>query len=131
MGDLRAALSKEEIAKIQNNGTAVYTDNDGNRMEKVVNSDGSIGFKGKLTKDILDTKDKDGVMTFNGKHYVIPTGTFSKLDFDALKDQSVFYEVKKDSNGKWVGKTWGELKNDGKNVGAWLQTSLVYENGKW
>ena len=137
VGDLRAAEpTPEEIAKIQNNGTAVYTDNDGNRMEKVVNSDGSIGFKGKLTKDILDTKDKDGVMTFNGKYYVIPTGTFSKLDFDALKDQSVFYEVKKDSNGKWVGKTWGELKDDGKKVGAWLprykdQTSLVYENGKW
>lgn len=54
VGDLKAAPSEQDIANIQNNGTAVYTDNDGNRMEKVINPDGSIGFKGTFVESMLD-----------------------------------------------------------------------------
>ncbi len=107
VGDLRAADEKD-IAKIQNNGTVVYTENDGYRMEKVLNPDGSIGFKGKLDKSILDTADEYGVMTVGDSHFVVPTGTFNKLTSTNIKENPVFFEVKKE-NGKWRGLTFYEL----------------------
>lgn len=90
VGDLRAADEKD-IAKIQNNGTVVYTENDGYRMEKVLNPDGSIGFKGKLDKSILDTADEYGVMTVGDSHFVVPTGTFNKLTSTNIKENPVFF----------------------------------------
>ena len=77
VGDLKA-ISDQDIADIQNNGTTVYTDNDGNRMEKVVNPNGIIGFKGTFVESMLD-KVINGIVEINGRYYVVPTGTLNKV----------------------------------------------------
>ncbi|MCZ6155300.1 YadA-like family protein [Campylobacter ureolyticus] len=120
VGDLKAAPSKQEIeglqeiAKIQNNGTTVYTGNDGYRMEKVVNPDGSIGFKGRFDKSIIDRIDSNGVVEIGGRHFVIPTGSLLKDKSQLTEKDFIFFEVVKDGNGNWRGKTFGEYKAEGK-----------------
>lgn len=135
VGDLRAAPSEEEIANIQNNGTAVYTDNDGNRMEKVVNSNGNIGFKGKFDVSTLD-KAINGVVEIGGKYYVVPTGTLNKaISPEELKENPVLFEVVKDSSRPtgYRGLTFEELKKQGKKVGSTLSNgdreSVLYDEG--
>ena len=134
VSDLRAAEpTPEEIAKIQNNGTAVYTDNDGNRMEKVINSNGSIGFKGTFVESMLD-KAINGIVEINGRYYVVPTGTLNKvMSPEELKENPVLFEVVKDSSRPtgYRGLTFEELKQQGKKVGATgsngYRESVIYD----
>uniref|UniRef100_UPI0026F03BA5 hypothetical protein n=1 Tax=Campylobacter ureolyticus TaxID=827 RepID=UPI0026F03BA5 len=120
VGDLKAAPSKQEIeriqkiADIQNNGTTVYTGNDGYRMEKVVNPNGSIGFKGKFDKSIIDRIDSNGVVEIGGRHFVIPTGSLLKDKSQLTEKDFIFFEVVKDGSGNWRGKTFGEYRAEGK-----------------
>ena len=135
VGDLRAEVAPDEIAKIQNNGTTVYTGNDGYRMEKVVNSNGTIGFKGKFDKSIIDRIDSNGVVEIDGRHYVIPTGTLLKDKSQLTEKDFIFFEVVKDGSGNWRGKTFGEYKAEGKtNVNINLDREVVQydaQEKKW
>ena len=118
VGDLKA-ISDQDIADIQNNGTTVYTDNDGNRMEKVVNSNGIIGFKGTFVESMLD-KAINGIVEINGRYYVVPTGTLNKvMSPNELKQNPILFEVKKDGTRPtgYRGLTFKELEQQGKKVG--------------
>ncbi|MCZ6160833.1 YadA-like family protein [Campylobacter ureolyticus] len=110
-----AEMTQKEILDIQNNGTAVYTDNDGNRMEKVINEDGEVIFS---DGSILNKADSDGIIHVDGKDYVIPTGTLNKPDTDEFGDKAKLFRVKKDeTTGEWRGLTFQELYDEsGKSV---------------
>lgn len=110
-----ADMTQKEILDIQNNGTAVYTDNDGNRMEKVINEDGEVIFS---DGSILNKADSDGIIHIDGKDYVIPTGTLNKPDTDEFGDKAKLFRVKKDATtGEWRGLTFQELYDEsGKSV---------------
>ena len=47
-------------------------------MQKVVNPNGIIGFKGTFVESMLD-KAINGVVEINGRYYVVPTGTLNKV----------------------------------------------------
>lgn len=134
VGDLRAAEpTPQEITKIQNNGTAVYTDNDGNRMEKVINSNGYIGFKGTFVESMLD-KAINGIIEISGRYYVVPTGTLNKvMSPSELKQNPILFEVKKDGTRPtgYRGLTFKELEQQGKKVGYTgsngYRESVVYD----
>ena len=134
VSDLKA-LSEQEIANIQNNGTTVYTGNDGYRMEKVVNPNGSIGFKGKFDKSIIDRIDSNGVVEIGGRHFVIPTGSLLKDKSQLTEKDFIFFEVVKDGSGNWRGKTFREYKAEGKtNVSINLDREVVQydaQEKKW
>ena len=110
-----AEVTQKQILDIQNNGTAVYTDNDGNRMEKIINEEGEVIF---ADGSILNKADPDGIIHIDGKDYVVPTGTLNKPDTDEFGDKAKLFRVKKDeTTGEWRGLTFLELYNEsGKSV---------------
>ncbi|STA69828.1 putative large adhesin [Campylobacter ureolyticus] len=110
-----AEVTQKQILDIQNNGTAVYTDNDGNRMEKAVGENGEVIFS---EGSILNKADSDGIIHIDGKDYVVPTGTLNKPDTDEFGDRAKLFRVKKDATtGEWRGLTFLELYNEsGKSV---------------
>ncbi len=110
-----AEVTQKQILDIQNNGTAVYTDNDGNRMEKAVGENGEVIFS---EGSILNKADSDGIIHIDGKDYVVPTGTLNKPDTDEFGDKAKLFRVKKDeTTGEWRGLTFQELYDEsGKSV---------------
>ncbi|SUW85456.1 YadA-like family protein [Campylobacter hominis] len=136
VGDLKAYNAEpEEIAKIQNNGTVVYTDDqnfrvvesieNGEKIFKRVDENGNIvgeggkkllEFEGKYYdyEKILSMKQSDGSYLINDKYYVIPDGTLSGK---GMAERPVF--VERDyvytAGGKASGKKMARLDTgDGK-----------------
>lgn len=111
VGDLKAYnVEPEEIAKIQNNGTVVYTDDQNFRVvesiengEKIftrVDENGKpvgeggkklLEFEGKYYdyEKILSMKQSDGSYLINDKYYIIPDGTLGQ---GGMKERPVFVE---------------------------------------
>ena len=135
VSDLRAAEpTPEEIAKIQNNGTVVYTDNQNFRVvesiengEKIftrVDENGKpvgeggkklLEFDGKYYdyEKILSMKQSDGSYLINDKYYIIPDGTLGQ---GGMKERPVFVErdfVYTDG-GKAKGEKMARQDSDGK-----------------
>lgn len=88
-------------------------------MEKVINPDKSIGFKGTFVESMLD-KAINGIVEINGRYYVVPTGTLNKvMSPNELKQNPILFEVKKDGTRPtgYRGLTFKELEQQGKKVG--------------
>ncbi|MCZ6171944.1 YadA-like family protein [Campylobacter ureolyticus] len=121
-----AEVTQKEILDIQNNGTAVYTDNDGNRMEKIINEEGEVIF---ADGSILNKADSDGIIHIDGKDYVVPTGTLNKPDTDEFGDKAKLFRVKKDeTTGEWRGLTFKELKAEDSKL---TMGAITTKNGKF
>lgn len=121
-----AEVTQKQILDIQNNGTTVYTDNDGNRMEKVINEEGEVIF---ADGSILNKADSDGIIHIDGKDYVVPTGTLNKPDTDEFGDKAKLFRVKKDeTTGEWRGLTFKELKEENSNL---KMGAITIRNGKF
>ena len=121
-----AEVTQKEILDIQNNGTAVYTDNDGNRMEKIINEEGEVIF---ADGSILNKADSDGIIHIDGKDYVVPTGTLNKPDTDEFGDKTKLFRVKKDeTTGEWRGLTFKELKAEDSKL---TMGAITTKNGKF
>lgn len=135
VGDLRAAEPEpEEIAKIQNNGTVVYTDDqnfkvvesieNGEKIFTRVDENGKpvgeggkklLEFDGKYYdyEKILSMKQSDGSYLINDKYYIIPDGTLGQ---GGMKERPVFVErdFVYSKSGKAKGEKMARQDSDGK-----------------
>lgn len=109
VGDLKA-ISDQDIADIQNNGTVVYTDDQNFRVVESIESGkkiftrvdengNAVGEGGKKLLEfdgkyydyekILSMKQSDGSYLIDGKYYIIPDGTLGQ---GGMKERPVFVE---------------------------------------
>lgn len=142
VSDLKAQnATPEEIAKIQNNGTVVYTDNQNFRVvesiengEKIftrVDENGKpvgeggkklLEFDGKYYdyEKILSMKQSDGSYLINDKYYIIPDGTLGQ---GGMKERPVF--VERDFVYSKGGKAKGEKMVRQDSDGKWYAYNLA------
>ncbi|GKH59807.1 hypothetical protein CE91St25_01430 [Campylobacter ureolyticus] len=142
VSDLKAQnATPEEIAKIQNNGTVVYTDDQNFRVvesiengEKIftrVDENGKpvgeggkklLEFDGKYYdyEKILSMKQSDGSYLINDKYYIIPDGTLGQ---GGMKERPVF--VERDFVYSKGGKAKGEKMARQDSDGKWYAYNLA------